>query len=182
MAKKPTVKEKKLLAAIASGEIVNAAENQLTNLLANGLVEINTSIKDEEGFPAVRATESGKELIAGKSSEPKEKPVFELQTGFEPPAKKRGGRSGSVYPFEKMEVGQSFHIPATEDRPEPWKSLASSVSAATAKFSVVDPDGKTRTNRNGKEVPVMIPTKEFRIWQAETNDPCGPGARVARVK
>jgi hypothetical protein len=42
----------------------------------------------------------------------------------------RGGRNRSVYPFDALAVGQSFHVPASEAKPNPAKSLASTVSSA----------------------------------------------------
>jgi hypothetical protein len=70
-------------------------------------------------------------------------------------------RAPARYPFADMEMGHSFFVPCTEGRPDPAKSMQSTVSSAVRKFSIAEPSGETRVNRNGKTVPVMIPTKMF---------------------
>lgn len=63
-----------------------------------------------------------------------ETPQFTLEQGYEAPAAKRGGIRAAIYPFDKMNVGDSFFVPATTDRPNPAKQLASTVSSATKRF------------------------------------------------
>lgn len=65
---------------------------------------------------------------------------FVIEDDVAMPETKRGGRSGTKYPFEKLEkVGQSFVVAATEDRPNPVKALGSTVSAANKRA-----DGKAK--------------------------------------
>jgi len=40
----------------------------------------------------------------------------------------------SLYPFAQMKIGQSFFIPATAERPNPAKALASTASSASKRF------------------------------------------------
>ena len=55
-----------------------------------------------------------------------------------PPEKGRGGRQGSVYPFDTIEMGQNgktagFFVAVTAERPEPWKSMIGTVNAYNKK-------------------------------------------------
>lgn len=75
------------------------------------------------------------------------------------PAIKRGGGNtagSSKYQFDKLEVGKGFFVPATTDKPNPAKGLASTVSAATRKYAVpvfaadgVTPEKEQYKGKNG---------------------------------
>jgi hypothetical protein len=67
------------------------------------------------------------------------KPTYELETGFEPPVTRRGGFKTDIYPFDKMSVGQSFFVPATEKRPNPAKALQSTISSASRRYATTYP-------------------------------------------
>lgn len=103
------------------------------------VIEVNQGmIKD--GKAASRATAAGIEMINTASNTPAEPSTseFALITGAEVPKSKRGGGRGgapSKYPFEKMEVGMSFFLPKTAERPDPVKSLQSSIAAVNHKYS-----------------------------------------------
>lgn len=146
---------------------------------------------------------------------------FEIDTGVSIPKIKRGGnlanyRRESKYPFDTL--GQptldaagtvteaaSFHIAATEKTPEPWKSLASTVSAANKRYQekkipeekqIVtrrkaqrDAAGDVVKGEDGKRVMVevqvedfvMVETKKFICRRVGAEDPRGVGARVFRI-
>lgn len=72
-----------------------------------------------------------------------------------------GGGRKSLYPFDKLKVGQSFFIPATDDCPNPAKSKAGTVSAATRRYAVLT--GETRINKAGNEKPATRKTRRFTI-------------------
>lgn len=118
----------------------------------------------------------------------------------------RGGKGQSIYPFDKLEVTQSFFIPATAEMDNPAKSLASTVSSATARFAIpVEGETETKTfidyqkdekgayvkNAEGKRiqtgkrtetVPKMKNTRVFTIRTVdETAQGRGKGARVWRT-
>ncbi len=92
--------------------------------------------------------------------------AFELETGVALPTVRRGGRGANIYPFDAMDVGHSFHVPVSEDKPNPAKSLASTVSSATARYK--DESGEV--------------TRKFVVRSVGAEDPKGPGARVFRVE
>lgn len=69
------------------------------------------------------------------------------------------------YPYEALiDVGYSFHIPATEENPEPYKKLGPPVWSANQRFSK-----KGLPNR-------------FVVRKVDSDDPLGPGARVFRER
>lgn len=164
MAKKLTAGDKSLLAVIvaamsnADAPFHMATPAEVKNLLHNDMVEMNSEIADGDKV-AVRATEKGQaEAPAPSSNEgtanvsdtntadntAADKPSFDLIEGAVLP-EGRAPRSSSVYPFDTMNVGQSFFVPATEDKPNPAKSLASTISSANKRFSKEGADGRKFT-------------------------------------
>ena len=93
-----------------------------------------------------------------------------------PPVDGRSGARGktSAFPFDVMNVGQSFFVPADEKRPNVAKALASTVGNANAKYAKEVP-GQFRTNRKGVSVPVKRETRKFVIRNVEG------GARIWRT-
>ncbi|MAQ09597.1 MAG: hypothetical protein CMQ11_07160 [Gammaproteobacteria bacterium] len=161
MAKKLTAGDKALLATIiaamanADAPFHMATPAEVKNLLDNGMVETNTEITDGDKV-AVRATEKGQAEAPAPSSNEGNTNVTDTNTAA-PAASQfaliegavlpegRAPRSSSVYPFETMNVGQSFFVPATEDKPNPAKSLASTISSANKRFSKEGADGRKFT-------------------------------------
>lgn len=115
---------------------------------------------------------------------------IELDKSVQMPSVSRGRAGETSYPFDTMEVGDSFHIAATEQNKDPAKSVASSVSTANIKYSreKKDENGnvitKPRKVRNGeiKHFPEREPIKQFTIRSVDASDPKGVGCRVWRVK
>lgn len=175
-AKKPTKKELDLLATIAeataSESFVYASEKETAKLVELGLVEINVTMTDDDGNVATRATPEGMEKMnqteenTATETAPAKASGFEIESGIELPTVRRGGRGANVYPFDEMDVGHSFHVPVSEEKPNPAKSLASTVSSATARYK--DEDGNV--------------TRKFVVRSVGDSDPKGPGARVFRVE
>lgn len=95
---------------------------------------------------------------------------------------KKKGRKTEKYPFSLMSIGDSFHVPISDDMPEPGKTLQTTVSSATSRFKIPDTDGAVTKNRNGEIVPIMVETKKFTLRTVDSTDPDGPGARVYRTK
>lgn len=187
------------------------SEAKAKPLVDRGLIELNAGLKNDDGHMAVRATAAGVDLIAGNVPEAKDEPdavqaapttqanpvptqvaaqnvaatapattSFAIDDDVPMAVLSRRGRS-TLYPFDALEVGQSFHVPATAERPNPAKSLASTVSSANKRYAVVVP-GATRVDRNGNEVPETEQTRRFRVVAAAPDDARGEGARVFRVK
>ena len=191
------------VAVIGLAEIVAAGANGIytspevhSSLLEAGLVEINPAMTNEAGEIATRATQKGIESLdtgngngngdnahteatsetAVTGETEKVKTMFQIEDNVPVPAISGRGRGGETYPFEQLAVGQSFFVANSEDKPNAAKSLASTVSSATARYAVASEDGATKTNKNGETVPVMVETRKFIVRSVEG------GARVWRTQ
>lgn len=155
-----------------------APEKQLKTMAKNGYVEYNAEIKDAAGNVAVRATEKGiakAQALAGVTAAPVAAPVstFKIEDAVPVPPPIGRGRSGSKYPFDQLEIGQSFFVPDSEEQPDAAASLASTVSGATQKYASDHPTEKKTVK--GKEVPKKVYSRKFCLRKVEG------GARVWRV-
>ena len=213
-----------LLAAIAASEtgylMLTQAEGQ--DIVNSGFAVVDTSIVDGE-TAAVRLTEAGTaelakgetaggnpEAGAGETAAPAGDAAAKASYAIEdnvpmPTGTVRRGREGG-YPFDKLEIGQSFHVPKTADNEDPAARLASSVSGARVKYSEEipgeteevevktykrGPDGKGYAkDADGKRVvestkmetrPKLKMTRDFVCKSVGADDPKGEGARVWRV-
>lgn len=177
------------VAVIGLAEIVAAGANGLytspaihASLVEAGLVEINPGMTNEAGEIATRATQKGIETVntpnTATGTAATSAPVassFAIEDNVPMPTASGRGRGGNTYPFDALAVGQSFFVPNSEDKPNAAKSLASTVSSATARYAVEDANGATKTNKKGETVPVMVETRKFVVRSVEG------GARVWRT-
>ncbi len=184
------------MAKVTLGQIVDAGDEGMLVLKKDvialekaGYVEINEKITDGNKI-ACRATDAGFQKAnmdalnkGSKTDKPKTSvstTSFAIDDDIDiPEITHRAGRS-ETYPFDALKVGQSFFVPNTEEKPDIAKSIASTVSGANARYAIDDPDGKTKTNRKGVEVPVKIYTRRF-VHKRYTQDGVD-GARVWRVE
>lgn len=192
--KKQQAEFNKLTAAIGASEqgFVFAAADSVAPFVAAGLVETNETIVDGEGNIAVRLaqvansaeaqtaqasnvtqTQTETPAVTGKTE--KVNTMFKIENDVPVPAISGRGRGGNTYPFDQLEKGQSFFVANSEDKPNAAKSLASTVSSATARYAVPAEDGSTKTNKKGETVPVMVETRKFVVRSVEG------GARVWRT-
>lgn len=88
---------------------------------------------------------------------------FVIETGVELPAIKRGGDRSQIYPFDQLEIGQSFFVPNTETMPNAGKTLASTVSSATRRHKASTPP-RVFTIR-AEALAADGVTKGARIWR-----------------
>lgn len=185
MAKKLKVAELNLLKAVASasvnGGFMHTLPAEHAELVKQGLIEVNPAIADSNGALATRATAAGVakanegvpqtsgEGPVSTGTEAQARPTFTIEDNIAiPTVTGRGGRSGdSIYPFEKMAVGQSFFVPKES------KNLASTISAANARYAeaVTNPDGTPalRKNRKGVDVPATRFTRKFVVRSVTEN-------------
>lgn len=199
MSLKLTKSQSALLAAIVlataseSGIMFAQAENKdVKALVAANLIEQNPGVAnpDDETEIATRATGAGIELNGGSTSTeantttPKaaaEKQSFAIVADVSIPAAKRGGRTGTEsYPFAQLPLNGSFFVPKTDSRPEPVKSLASTVATANDRYS--KETGEVRVNRKGNEVPVKEAERRFEMRAMADGAPWGfPGVSGAGI-
>lgn len=162
MAKKPTAPKinVSLLAAIAAGSVAYISQADGLPLLQNApaLIEVNTTVTDpsDPSKAAVRLTAEGQAMVVAAANQPVQMAAttspYAIIKNAALPASKRGNKGGGAptqYPFETMEVGDTFFVPVSEKHPNPVKSLGSTVSSANAKFAVPTGDTKvvSRTKR-----------------------------------
>jgi hypothetical protein len=110
-----------------------------------------------------------------------------------------------VYPFDSLEVGQSFFVPVSEKHPDPVKTLGSTVSSANMRYAEETGEHKTVNRaKRGEDrkalldasgnkimeqvsIPVYKHTRKFSIRGVEAGKSYGSwiapatGALIARV-
>lgn len=170
-------------------------EKSVQVLVDAGYVECNIAMTDPNDAKkvAVRATQTGvayehdaPATTEGTTTMESPATAFAIEDDVKIPAIKRTGSATSVYPFDALVVGQSFFVPATDEMPNPGKSLASTVSSASKRYAT---ENGTRTiNRRNKksgemeqvEVPAYDYERKFMVRSVEENGV--KGARVWRVE
>lgn len=167
------------------GALAYADEEYFKELVDKELVEVNIALATDAGDVPARPTEAGIKLIKENSVTENvvaPEPSFAIEDGIAIPEAKRGGGGGrkgprgSKYPFATMENGQSFFVPATEDMPNPAKTLASTASTAKKAFGEVT--GTREITRKGetRTVDAYTYTRGFIVRAVEEN-----GVRGCRV-
>lgn len=169
-----------IIAATNSGSFVYTSPEAHASALADGLVEVNPTMTNEAGELATRATAKGIESMnapqtpAAAAATPAAKPTFAIEDGIELAPVSGRGRGGETYPFDQLNVGQSFFVPNSAEKPNVAKSLASTVSSATRRYAEEIP-GQTRVDRKGNTVPAIKETRKFVVRAVDG------GARVWRT-
>lgn len=178
-----------VIAATERGEIIYTSPEFHTPLVQAGKVEINPSMVNESGMIATRAIRQTPETYKEETKMTQaQKPSFEIESGVELPQRVRKvgvgvGRS-AVYPFEQLEIGQSFFVPNESDDKPAAKKMASTVATANIRYSEEIP-GQTRTNRKGATVPATRPLRKFQVFDTDRTLSDGTvqkGARIFRMK
>ncbi|HNA21767.1 MAG TPA: hypothetical protein PLN40_10200 [Agitococcus sp.] len=201
-----------LLAGIASGAVTHISKDDGLPLLEHNpqLIEVNTNMLDDAGNAAVRLTDAGKKMINGNDTSPvvSDAKYAVISNAVLPASKRGGGKGGApvVYPFDSLEIGQSFFVPVSDKHKDPVKTLGSTVSSANMRYAIDTGETKTvtRTKRGEKnravldengekvketvEVPVYKYTRRFSIRPVEAGKTYGNwvapanGALIARVE
>lgn len=179
--RKPTQTAAFNLAALIEGcktePFMYFKQELLAEALAAGYVEVNEAVKNDANEVAVRPTEKG---IASMSQNTTAAPAAAAKSAYAiednvPLAAVTGrGRTSETYPFDQLSIGQSFFVPNTDEKPNIAKSLASTVSSATRRYSE-EIAGETRKDRKGNVVPALKVLRKFVVRSVDG------GARVWRV-
>ena len=160
-------------------------------LIVSGDVEVNPEMTNEAGEFATRATAKYLTQESPTMIEPivtAAKPKFEIDVGVPMPAVSRkistGLRAGRtpVYPFEQLEIGQSFFVADREGK-SAHKTMASTVNSANIRY-VEEIPGEVRTNRKGNTVAATRQLRKFKSFDTERIMEDGSvqkGARIFRV-
>ena len=206
-----------LLSAIAAGTVARITEAQAQTLDA-AHYEVNTA-DVVDGAALVRLTDAGIAAANGgapaaPTAQAAKAGAFEIDDNVAMPEglARRRAPTEALYPFDKLQPGQSFHVPVSEDNPEPAVRLSSSVSGAHVRYSEPlkdaegnpimeeykvsvyqrNEDGSYAKGEDGKRIKIGDetktrekrgePSRTFRIVTVDATDPRGAGARVFRVK
>lgn len=182
----------------AARGFVYMTEKSVKVLVDAGYAECNKEITDGAGNIAVRATKAGLEygtapaateegtttMNTEATAAPAAPRSFAIETGVAIPSIKRSGAAASIYPFDKLEVGQSFFVPATDEMPNPGKSLASTVSSASKRYATENGTREINRKVDGVMTKVTVPAydyeRKFVVRSVEENGV--KGARVWRVE
>ena len=180
-----------------AGALIHTSAKQFSNpkayekALNDGLIEVNPEMKDADGNVATRATDKG---IASMTEQQTSKTpgatgaaAFEIQDGATLTPIDRPGLTGGTerYPFSLLNVGQSFFVPATEENPDPGKSMASTVSSASKRYATET--GETK-QRGDKTVPVLAYERKFELRRRTAEQEAADGfksqagVRIYRTK
>lgn len=169
-----------------------------------GVVELGNAVEGDQ--TQIRISVAGREYLkdlepgvdngsnsndngnqSGNNAEAKAKGVptvskFEIEANVPMPTKTRGTRK-SAFPFDQLEIGQSFFVPNSNFKSgDAAKSLASTVNNANKQHS--KETGEMRTNRKGNQVPATKQLRQFIVRADTKQTEAGPveGARVFRVE
>lgn len=182
-------KMREIIKATVEGSYVFTSEEVWRVLVKKGFVEVKSEIVNERGEVATRATISGIKSFPNGEKEvmPEEKPVYVIENIAVTPAKRVRVGKGSIYPFAVLTLGQSFFVPATADRPMPWKSMASTVGTATRRYAVLltNDDGSRKMrpiSKGPKKGELVQDTENTRIFIISKDEKDGiAGARIGRT-
>jgi hypothetical protein len=200
-----------LIAAASDGYLMLTQDEGVDAVNAGDAIVDSSIVKGD--LAAVRLTDAGMAKVkvaeANGASAPapaaaSSNGAFAIDDDVAMPTISRKARE-NVYPFDSLQVGQSFHVAPTEENPNPAERLASSVSAARARYAINDPSGKTEevtvrkykkdeagefVKVGGKRVlesetketrPVKLTTRDFKVVPVGADDKRGVGARVFRT-
>jgi hypothetical protein len=172
------------------------------DLVNSGFAVVDTNTVDGN-TAKVTLTEAGQASLASSGNTATS---YEIEDNVAlPTSTARRGRTGG-YPFEALEIGQSFHVAAKagEEPASVAARLQSSVSGARARFAEdtgeqetvnvksyqKNPDGSFAKDADGKRIVAgetektrnkTRQTRDFKVHAVDASDPKGPGARVWRV-
>lgn len=110
----------------------------LKNKLAKAKAEKTTEERDPDtiDFETNKTDNEQKEPIEHPSG-------FNIETNVPMPEKERKARKNK-YPFNDLLIGQSFFVPNTEDMPDAFKAMSSTVSSANRRHRNKDGSYKKR--------------------------------------
>lgn len=170
-----------------------APNAELKELSDAGYITVNLSESDNNGHVGARINEAGEKHLSENSADnggapngtnsttkPKaEKQTFAVTTMPKPEIEPRTRASGgSKYPFDSLAAPNgddvsAFYVAATEEMPDPAKSLTSAVSQANRRYANV-------VGKNAKGHDIYAHVRKFRIKPDVAEDGTVKGAWVWR--
>jgi hypothetical protein len=204
-----------LLTKIAQGSVKFVNKDEAVSVGVDydpPLIEVNLTQSDSSDSNKVlcRITTHGANYLQNEPKETKVVTQYAIIKNAVLPPRRRGGFGGhgapQRYPFDSLEVGDTFFVPVSEKVPDPVKSLGSSISVANLRYAV--DTGETRDversvrgaknklvlDENGKKimetktVPVLDFKRKFTIRGVQGGKIYGgytapsDGALIGRIK
>lgn len=174
-----------------------ATKEAAASFINDGTAEMNEGVANPANANefAVRATAKGINAMTNTNQTPATpaaaKPTFSrIQVAAaDLPVVKRGGGGVSLYPFDDLAAPTTdasgrplldgFFVPATAEKPKPWESLQSAVSAATRRYATKTGEAsyKKADGSEGKRATYNY-TRKFKLSKHTVNGT--EGAFVSR--
>lgn len=170
-------------------------------LIDAGFIETNAEITNERGETAARVSEKGRHYATtGEGLETGNAGEGNSTSGDTAPAPRRRSFAiddnvplvekvrapvAEMYPFGKLEIGQSFFVADDEVKGgSAYKTLSSTVTTANKKYSEETGEFRQHRRDHAKQVAVVRQLRQFelRYFTAEIDGVEVPGARVYRVQ
>lgn len=203
-----------IAAASAQNQDYGVTQSEGVPLLEKGWITVDTA-KVVDGKAPARITDAGKAALNGSGASDANasvsaSPYAVIKGAVLPPSKRGSGLRGQgapkQYPFDTMEVGDSFFVPVSTKHPDPVKTLQSTVSSANMRFSEKTGEMKSvnRAKRGADhkaildaagnkimeqvQVPVRRQTRKFSIRSVVKGETYGTyvapdnGALIGRVE
>jgi hypothetical protein len=184
-AKNPTSAsiDRVLLANIAQEKVqfVSKSEGEALLMHIPPLIEVNLAMTDPVDATKVRCriTSAGASFLTNHVNplndvQDKEKLVvsnFGIIDGAVLPVSKRGGGGGGApikYPFDQLQVGQSFFVPATAKLPNPLKTLGSTISSANIRYADKIGEKEVTRAKRGKKNKLVLDANGQKIMETKT--------------
>lgn len=153
-------------------------------------VDLNQCAPMNSAAYLAQLTATGQQWLANQAVAVPAQTSFEIDSNVPFTAAKRGkaaGKTASIYPFDRLEIGQSFHVCPSASMVEPHKDMVGATSAANKRWSKktdqfeLNADGSQKLTKKGKPVVKMLVERKFVCRKAGADDPKGPGARIFRI-
>lgn len=182
-AKNPTAAsiDRVLLANVAQEKVqfVSKSEGEALLMHVPPLIEVNLAMTDPADATKVRCriTTAGASFLTNHVNplnEIKETPVvsnFGIIDGAVLPVSKRGGGGGGApikYPFDQLQVGQSFFVPATAKLPNPLKTLGSTISSANIRYADKIGEKEVTRAKRGEKNKLVLDANGQKIMETKT--------------
>jgi hypothetical protein len=171
-----------LLSEIALGKVRYVAKTPDAEVLLlhnPPLIEINIHEADpsDKSKVACRVTTAGAALLTANQNPVTENEVKNTMSNYAiiddaelPPIKRGGGGGGAPtkYPFDQLEVGKSFFVPATAKLPNPLKTLGSTISSANHRYATVTGEKVVERSKRGARNKLVLDANGNKIMETKT--------------
>lgn len=143
MAPKNNAINTSFILAIGNGTQTHISKDEGMPLVKAGLIDVDTERLDDKGNALVRLTEAGQKMFAQANATNSDGTatgsLYAILSGVQLPVAKRGFSKGAgaptQYPFDQLQLNESFFVPVSEKHSNPVKTLGSTVSAQNHKYS-----------------------------------------------